>query len=301
LSKKTVESSPVLDEKAAAPYYVELDDDNIISGGSAMSSLQGVEDTLFIPLAARIFASKKFPEYFFDEKALSLEKHIPDDSIQKKSSEYSFIASVARYYNMDAMVKNFISKQGKCNIIYPGAGLETAYYRLDNRTAAFYELDLPEVIKARRSVLGESANEILIGGDLFDLNWAANIDRSLPSLLAASGVFQYFTEEKVIQFIADIRNSFENVELIFDATNEVGIKYANRYVQKTGNTNAMMYFYINDSAEFAQRTGTTLIEERPFFTDARSLLSKKLGLYTRIAMKVVDSKKRAILVHLKIK
>jgi O-methyltransferase involved in polyketide biosynthesis len=289
-----------LDTKSAGTYFIKLAKTNIFSGGFAMSSLQGVENTLFIPLAARIFASKKFPEYFFDEKALSLEKHIPDNSIQKKSSEYSFMASVARYYNMDTMVKNFISKQGRCNIVYLGAGLETAYYRLNDKTAYFYEVDLPEVIKARQSVLGENANEKLLGGDLFDLSWAANIIKSVPTLLIASGVFQYFTEERVIKFIADIRNSFDNAELIFDATNEMGIRYANRYVRKTGNTSAMMYFYINDGAEFARKTGTILIEERPFFTDARKLLSKKLGLYTRIAMRVVDNKKRAILLHLRI-
>jgi O-methyltransferase involved in polyketide biosynthesis len=48
-----------------------------------MDKLQGVSDALFIPLAARIFVSKKFHEYFFDEKALSLEQYIPDDTIQK--------------------------------------------------------------------------------------------------------------------------------------------------------------------------------------------------------------------------
>jgi O-methyltransferase involved in polyketide biosynthesis len=95
-----------------------------------MSKLQGVSDTLFIPLAARIFISKKFPEYFFDEKALLLEKYIPDDTIQKRSSEYSFIASVARYYNLDSMARAFIEKNGKSNIVCLGAGFETAYYRL---------------------------------------------------------------------------------------------------------------------------------------------------------------------------
>jgi hypothetical protein len=61
-----------------------------------------------------------------------------------------------------------------------------------------------------------------------------------------------------------------------------------------------MYFYINDGIEFSKRTGTKLIEERVFFTDAKKMLSKKLGLYTRIAMKVVDDKKKAILLHLRI-
>ncbi len=265
-----------------------------------MGALHGVANTLFIPLEARVFVSKKFPEYFHDEKALSLEKYIPGDSIRKKSSEYSFMASVARYYNMDTMVTAFLSKHEQCNIIYLGAGLETAYYRLNGQNAIFYEIDLPDVIAVRRSVLGEHANEILIGGDLFNLAWAEKIDKSMPTLLLVSGVFQYFTKDKVIQFINNLRNIFKEAELIFDATNETGIKYANKYVKKTGNTGALMHFFVNDSAEFAKITATTMIEERVFFTDARKMLSKKMELYTRIAMKVVDDKKRAILVHLRI-
>lgn len=37
----------------------------------------------YIPLVGRIYASKKFPEFFYDEKALSLEPHTPTDSIEK--------------------------------------------------------------------------------------------------------------------------------------------------------------------------------------------------------------------------
>jgi O-methyltransferase involved in polyketide biosynthesis len=263
-----------------------------------MSKLQGVSDTLFIPLVARMFVSKKFPEYFFDEKALSLEKYIPDDTIQKRSSEYSLMASVARYYNLDSMVRSFIKRNGKSNIVYLGAGFETAYYRLNEQTATFYEIDLPDVIAARRMILGEQKNERLIAGNIFGMEWTKQVDKSIPTLLAASGVFQYFKENQVIQFINDVKEAFSNVELIFDATNETGIKYANRYVKKTGNTGAFMHFYINDSIEFSKITGTKLIGEHVFFTDARKVLAKKLGLYSRIAMKVVDDKKRAVLLHL---
>jgi O-methyltransferase involved in polyketide biosynthesis len=265
-----------------------------------MGKLQGVSDTLFIPLVARIFVSKKFPEYFFDEKALSLEKYIPDDSIQKRSSEYSFMASVARYYNLDSMVRTFIKENGKCNIIYLGAGFETAYYRLNEQRVTFYEIDLLDVIVARQTILGEQTNEILIAGYIFDMEWVKRIDESISTLLIVSGVFQYFKEGNVIQFINNVKKYFSTVELIFDATNKTGKKYANKYVKRTGNDDALMYFYINDSVEFSKRTGTKLIEERVFFTDARKMLKKKLGLYTRIAMKIVDDKKRAILLHLRI-
>ncbi|MDR2457884.1 MAG: class I SAM-dependent methyltransferase [Clostridiales Family XIII bacterium] len=266
-----------------------------------MIKLKGISDTSFIPLVARIFVSKKFPEYFFDEKALSLENYIPDDTIKKRSSEYSLMASVARYYNFDSMVKAFIKKYGKSNIIYLGAGFETAYYRLNEQTAIFYEIDLPDIIAARRIILGVQRNELLIAADIFNMEWIKQIDKSIPTLIIVSGVFQYYKEYKIIKFINGLKNNFSNAELIFDATNEKGIKYINKYVKKTGNTNAPMYFYINDSTEFSKKTKTQLIEERVFFIDARKILSRKLKLYTRIAMKIVDDKKKAILLHLKIK
>ena len=69
-----------------------------------MNRLQGVPDTLFIPLVARIAVSKRYSEYFYDETALSLEKYIPDEKIRRKSFDYVYLASVARCYNIDCIV-----------------------------------------------------------------------------------------------------------------------------------------------------------------------------------------------------
>jgi O-methyltransferase involved in polyketide biosynthesis len=265
-----------------------------------MSKLQGVPDTQFIPLAARIYVSKRFADYFYDEAALSLEKYIPDEAIQKNSSEYSFLASVARCYNLDAITREFIAAHKSCNIINLGAGLETAYFRLKVQSALFYEIDLDDVIANRRLLLGEHPNEILIGADIFNTEWAKGIQSSLPTLFIASGVFQYFHEEKITAFIRELKAAFPHSELVFDAANESGLKYANRYVEKTGNTAAVMHFFVNDCAAFAQKCGTTLIESRPFFTDARAVLAGRLKIYTRIAMKIVDISGRAVLIHLKL-
>ena len=38
-----------------------------------MNEFNGVADTMLIPMAARIYASKRFPEYFYDKTALELE------------------------------------------------------------------------------------------------------------------------------------------------------------------------------------------------------------------------------------
>ena len=268
-----------------------------------MNEFNGVADTMLIPMAARIYASKRFPEYFYDKTALSLEEKIPQDALEriwKSSSEYTMLASVARYCNFDEMIKTFFARHGKCNIVNLGAGLETAAFRLHTDGAIFYEIDLPEVIERRKNILGAKENEKLIAADIFDLEWAEHIDTSLPSLLIVSGVFQYFREEKIVRFLSDVKKRFPKGELIFDATNEIGIKYANKYVQKTGNTSAQMYFYVNDGRAFAQKCGMELIEQRTFYTAARKMLKRKLKLYTRIAMKVCDDGGRTIILHLKL-
>ena len=63
--------------------------------------LNGVENTLYIPLAARIYVSEKFPKFFYDEKALSLKQYIPTNSIANNTTEYFYMASVCRQQTID--------------------------------------------------------------------------------------------------------------------------------------------------------------------------------------------------------
>lgn len=266
-----------------------------------MRKFEGVADTLYIPLTARIYVSRHFPEYFYDEKALSLEKDMPYEEIAAKSSEYFQMAGACRFYNTDRMIKAFIKKHPMCNIVNIGCGLETSYFRIrPQRDVRFYEMDLPEVITARRRVLGESANEILIPGDMFDFLWAEGIDKTLPTMVTVIGVFQYFEEEKVIGFLKQLKKTFPEVEVIFDAMTAKAIKYANDYIRKTGNSGAELHFSADNGRSVADRCGMTLVEERPFFTEARKQLKRKLKLYTRIAMKAVDEGgRRGFLTHLR--
>lgn len=265
-------------------------------------TFEGVADTLYIPLTARVYVSKRFPEYFFDPKSLELESAIPGDSIQKGSNEYTMIASAARYHNLDEMARAYVADHPTCNIVNVGCGLETMFWRVgpDAPDAQFYEMDLPEVIETRRHILGAPEGDELIAGDAFYLSWSDGIDTSLPTLIIVSGVFQYFHNEDVLGFIADAKRAFADAELIFDATNTKGLEYVNRYVKKTGNTSALMYCAIDDPAAFAREADCKLLEVRPFYTSARRILKGKIGLYTKVAMAITDRTGRAFLLHMKL-
>ena len=286
--------------------------------------MQGVEDTLYIPLAARIYASEQFPDFFYDEKVMELAKRIDLKNIMENSMEYFHMASVCRQKTIDGKIKDFLKrKQGgvgeatqskdrhglylsereespskaKCNIIFLGAGLETAYHRIGNKEAQFYQFDLPDVIKVREELLGQGENERLLSGDLFALEWLKEIDCTLPSLLVVAGVFQYFHKEKILTFLQKLKTLLPDREIVFDATNSTGLKYANKYVRRTGNTNAEMYFGLDDPEEFAKEAGLKLLSVDGFYQDALKYC-KGLKLKTKIFMFFSDKLKRTMVVHL---
>ncbi len=268
----------------------------------AENIFSGVEDTLFIPLIARIEISKKFPDYFCDNKALQLENKLSLTSIQKKSSEYSYMASASRAVVMDKAVSEFIAKSGKCNVVCIGCGLETMAWRIENsaQNAHFYEVDFPDVIENRKKILGTKENETLIAGNANEVNFAEHINCAMPTIFVVAGVFQYFKEAEVLALIKKLKGEFKNAHLLFDATNSVGLKYAQNYVKKTGNTNAMMHFCIDDPGEFAKKSSTELIRTSGFFGKAMQQLKGKLKLFTKIAMYVADSKNRTMILMYKL-
>ena len=107
-----------------------------------------IEQRLGIPVTPFVAAERKNYEPFYkaidellqgavsgkaESKALSLAQHFTDDSVQKKSSEYSLIVSVARYYSTDAMTKVFLAKHETCNMVYPARG-RPAFYRCEENT-----------------------------------------------------------------------------------------------------------------------------------------------------------------------
>ena len=129
-------------------------------------NFSGVQDTLFIPLAARAAVSRRFPEYFYDEKAMQFCDPEQVKAINAESSEYSSIASAAGYYNMDRFVRVFLGKYPDGNAGMLGAGLETMNFRIGGPSARFYTVDFPEVTELRRQILGTAENEMPISRGL---------------------------------------------------------------------------------------------------------------------------------------
>lgn len=260
-----------------------------------------VEDTLFVPMLGRIYASENCPEILYDKKALELKNRLPESVIRNdKQTQYTYLASASRSANMDRYIADFLRRKPDGVVVQLGCGLETTFYRDDNGHTQWYAVDLPEVIEYRIRLLLETEREKYIADDAFKTGWIEQIRSAHPNqplLVTASGLFYYFTEEKVLSLISMLQN-YGDIELLFDTVNKSGMTMMKKKHMKTvGHEDAEMYFYVNSASELVEKAGSSMkvLREEPFY---RHISKKGLKLSTKVSMVVSDWLAMVKMIHL---
>ena len=256
-----------------------------------MQKLGVVEDTLFVPMLGRIYASEYCPQILYDKKALELKKKLPSDLIEKNmQNQYTLLASASRSANMDRFIRSFLERRPDGVIVQLGCGLETTYHRCDNGKTHWYAVDLPHVIDYRRELLPELERETYLAGDAFSEDWIRQVRTEFPDapiLVTAGGLFHYFEENKVISLLRMI-GQFGNMEVVFDTVNKRGMTMMKKkYMKQVGHADAQMFFYVDSAEELAAKIGgnAKVIAEEPYY---RHIPRNGLNLSTRLSMAVSD-------------
>ena len=267
-----------------------------------MQKLGVVEDTLFVPMLGRIYASEHCPQILYDKKALELKNKLPSDLIeQNKQNQYTLLASASRSANMDRFIQSFLERRPNGVIVQLGCGLETTYYRCDNRRTHWYAVDLPHVIDYRRELLPELERETYLAGDAFSEDWIRQVRTEFPDapiLVTAGGLFHYFEENKVISLLRMIGQS-GNMEVVFDTVNKKGMAMMQKkYMKQVGHADAQMFFYVDAAKELAAKIGgnVKVIAEEPYY---RYIPKNGLKLSTKVSMAVSDQFKMVKMICLK--
>ena len=193
-----------------------------------MSKLGIVEDTLFIPMLGRIYASEHCPRILYDQKALELKEKLPFGLLKQDS-------------------QTFLDRRPNGVIVQLGCGLETAYYRCDDGKTRWYAVDLPHVVKYRRELLSEPERETYLAGDAFAEDWIKQIRADVPDapiLVIAGGLFHYFEESKVVGLLRML-TGFGGIEIVFDTVSKSGMAMMRKkYMKQVGHGDAQMFFYV---------------------------------------------------------
>lgn len=192
--------------------------------------LNGVSETLLMPLYLRSLESQRPDGLIKDDQAVTMVSQIDYDFARLKMQGHDAVAVMLRACEIDRMAREFLARNPAAGIVHIGCGLDTRFERLDNGQVEWFDLDLPAVIELRvQFIKTEGPRYHLLSGSVLEDVWLDKIELASPRpmLFLAEGVFPYFEEAQVKALILKLRARFPCAELICDAQSPFIVKMNN--------------------------------------------------------------------------
>lgn len=267
--------------------------------------LKDVQKTLLLPLWGRAKLTKMGNPILSDPKAVEIVERMSEcdfESIQKIFTDFFNVGWITRARMFDDTIRKFLSQQPDAVVVNLGAGLDTTFYRVDNGTLRWYDLDLPDVIEARKKIIPESDRSKCIAKSLFDPAWPGEIPSAGGNILfLAGGVLYYFTEPEVREFFKLLADRFPGGEIVLDTVTEYSMPFVNNGLKATGHDeSAFLKWGINDAKTMSQwDPRIEVLEEYPLFSRLgnKDFWDQKIIDY----MAQSDKTKSSNIVHVKFK
>jgi methyltransferase (TIGR00027 family) len=191
-------------------------------------NVDGASETLLISLWSRAQVIKD------DRKAKELVQRIDYDFSRFEKWRKLLKYTIARTTIFDTEVASFIAKHPHAVIVNIGAGLDTRFFRMDNGSIIWYELDLPNVIALRKQFFVETERYRFITASLTDEQWVSEIrEKELPVFFIAEGVLMYLEQSAVKEFFIRVADHFPSAELLFEVVGPLFTKFKHPLIQTT--------------------------------------------------------------------
>lgn len=149
--------------------------------------------------------------------------------VDKAVVDYFWFVYAARAMQFDAMAKAYIKKHPRASVVNLGAGFETEFYRIDNGTIRWYDLDLPDLIEIRKQLLPETDRSTCIAKSFLDPGWCRDIDTDNGVFLIAGGLFHYFDEAEVRRFFSLLADNLPGSEIVCEAESKSSVDIDGNY------------------------------------------------------------------------
>jgi O-methyltransferase involved in polyketide biosynthesis len=190
-----------------------------------MINLSGISKTLLFSLWGRAKLSREHSSLINDIKAIEIVEKIDYDlstvDMVPLASGLLFPFAL-RAKHFDDKIKAYIAEYPHASIVNIGAGLDTTFYRVDNGSIHWYDLDLPKVIEIRKQIIPETDRTSYIAKSFLDPRWHKEVKHKEEGVfMLAGGVLMYFEESHVKQFFLFLADHFPSSEIVFDAPSKL--------------------------------------------------------------------------------
>ena len=212
-----------------------------------------VQETLIIPLFARMKSAEIYPSIYRDSKAKEILDNVDYDlsMFEKKANSfiarYGYLEAAKRYGDMIIEIKDYLKDHPTAAVVNMGCGLDTTPLQCDNGRCLFYNIDFPDVIAARNELLPPGERETNIASDLMDTSWFDRIDSTGGSVFVAPGVFYYIKREDARNLFIAMAKRFPGGKISFDSANRKACKLMLKtYIKGMGMNDVDVFLNISD-------------------------------------------------------
>lgn len=264
--------------------------------------LKGVPQTLLLPLIGRAKYTQESYSPIRDEKAVELVNMLNYDFehlLNVPHVRQTTLFWMARAYQFDEAIKAYLKKYPDAVIVNLGCGLDTAFNRVDNGQLTWVDIDLPDVIDLRETLLPPSERNIYIKSSVMDYSWMDKV-KALGShiFFYAGGLFMYFTENEIKSLFLTMSNEFPNAHLIFDNISPKGLKSANDMLKKSGMTDALLQWSLYNGKVLEEWSPKIkIVEQHGYFKNIKNRYS--FPLTSKFMMYFYDLFHKSGIIHVK--
>ncbi|RBO87813.1 class I SAM-dependent methyltransferase [Nocardia puris] len=176
--------------------------------------LDGVPETLLWPLYGRAAEARRRDGVLRDARAVAVADRVDYPFEERFGRPSAAFALRARCF--DKYVEDFLARHPEGTVVSLGEGLETQFWRVDNGTARWLTVDLPETIEVRRKLLPDGQRRRSLACSALDLRWMDEVATENGVCVVAQGLFMYFDRAEVDRLIGACADRFPGATLIFD-------------------------------------------------------------------------------------
>ncbi len=237
-------------------------------------TLTSEQETLLITLYAKAQPGNPL---FFDPMAQDILKRVDYDFARLQVPFMTIFLVCQRAKKLDAVTRHFTATYPNGVVLQLGCGLDNRFWRVDNGSVTWYDLDMPPVVELRRQFFSESERYHLIAASVTDQDWLATVVAGGHQVLVvAEGLLMYLGEAEVQRLVLRLHETFPGCRLIADVFSRLMARLATKH-PSLKHTGATIGWGINDGHELeAWASGLRLLEEW-YFTDDPDLARLTFG------------------------
>ncbi|MEM9041850.1 MAG: class I SAM-dependent methyltransferase [Actinomycetota bacterium] len=182
--------------------------------------LGAVQETLLIPLLGRANDTKRSTGLINDPKAVEIVDRL-DYDFSKWDRSRSLTGATMRTRMFDTYVQDFLARHPTGTVVELGCGLNTRADRLDNGSARWFDLDLPDVIELRRQFFTDEERRTMLAASVLDTDWTDAVEGAGgPWMFVSEAVLIYLPEPDVRRAMTQLAERFTPMWLAFDTADQ---------------------------------------------------------------------------------